>query len=480
MTTAADVTGEVKRWREGQPKRGFLDYRMVWRWHFYAGLFAIPFIIFLSITGSIYLFRPQIESWLDSPYDNLPGAQTALPSRVVGAVLAQNPGWMLHAYQLPKTPHSAAQVLISRKGVERRIYVDRSNLRILKSIGEEERPMRVIFRLHGELLSGNRGSNLVELAASWGIVMIITGLFLWWPRNVSGLGGLLYPRLGRGRRTALRDLHAVTGMWVSIFALGFLLSGLPWANNWGHYLKAVRHMAGAAPASQDWTTGSGEEKQQRAARDAATINAATMDDMPGMAMGGRAMKTTAPDAGGVFYVPAGIDRVMATAAKQNLAPPVTVSPSTRRNGIWTAASQSQDRPLRSVITMNPQTGKVVSRTDFGQLAWIDRLVGFTTAIHEGQFFGPLNQVSNLLLAASLITVSVTAIWMWWTRRSPGLLGAPPFQASSRASWVLLPVVLGLGILLPEFLVSLIVVLLVEWLILRRIPAVRTWLALEPT
>jgi len=475
--TVASPTAEG---RPGQAssKGGFLDYRMVWRWHFYAGLFAIPFIVFLSVTGSVYLFRPQIESWLDSPYDNLPGAQTALPSQAASAVLAQNPGWMLHAYQLPKTAHSAAQVLISRQGVERRVYVDRSNLRILKSIGEEERPMRIIFRLHGELLSGNRGSNLVELAASWAIVMIVTGLYLWWPRNAKGLGGILYPRLGRGRRTTLRDLHAVTGMWVSIFALGFLLSGLPWANNWGHYLKAVRHLTSVASVSQDWTTGSAEEKQQRAARDAAAINAATMDDMPGMVMGGHAMRTAAADSGKVFQVPVGIDRVVATVVEQNLAPPVTVSPSSRRVGIWTAASQSQDRPLRGVVTLDPVTGKVVTRTDFAQLSWIDRLVGFTTAIHEGQFFGPLNQLANLLLAVSLITVSVTAVWMWWTRRSPGLLGAPPPQTGARASWLLLPVVAGLSILLPEFMVSLIVVLLIEWLVLRRIEAVRLWLSLE--
>ena len=31
-------------------------YKLAWRWHFYAGLFVIPFMILLSITGIIYLF----------------------------------------------------------------------------------------------------------------------------------------------------------------------------------------------------------------------------------------------------------------------------------------------------------------------------------------------------------------------------------------------------------------------------------------
>jgi uncharacterized iron-regulated membrane protein len=49
----------------------FINYRMIWRWHFYAGLFCIPFIILLSITGPIYLFKPQIEAAIDAKYDHL-------------------------------------------------------------------------------------------------------------------------------------------------------------------------------------------------------------------------------------------------------------------------------------------------------------------------------------------------------------------------------------------------------------------------
>jgi len=37
-------------------------YRAVWRWHFCAGLLALPFLLLLSITGGLYLFKPEIES----------------------------------------------------------------------------------------------------------------------------------------------------------------------------------------------------------------------------------------------------------------------------------------------------------------------------------------------------------------------------------------------------------------------------------
>lgn len=40
-------------------------YNTILRWQLYAGLFCIPFVLVLSITGAIYLFKPQVEAELD-------------------------------------------------------------------------------------------------------------------------------------------------------------------------------------------------------------------------------------------------------------------------------------------------------------------------------------------------------------------------------------------------------------------------------
>ncbi|MBS0251443.1 MAG: PepSY domain-containing protein, partial [Proteobacteria bacterium] len=61
-------------------------YNAVWRWHFYAGLFCVPFVIWLSCTGALYLWRPQIEALLDRPYENLSvSAAAASPESQVEA-----------------------------------------------------------------------------------------------------------------------------------------------------------------------------------------------------------------------------------------------------------------------------------------------------------------------------------------------------------------------------------------------------------
>ena len=237
--------------RSSARSRPWPDYRAVWRWHFYAGLLCIPFVVFLSITGAIYLFKPQIEAAIDQGVNHRPEAQIHAPSEAVGVALKAHPSWTLHAYQLPTGPSAAAQIILGRDGAERRVIVDRADLSILRDTREDLQPMKLISRLHGELLLGDRGSNLVELAASWAIVLIISGLYLWWPRSTVGMAGVFYPRLNAGSRLFLRDLHAVTAVWVSAFTLFILVTGLPWAKNWGSYLKEVRKLTGTAVAVQD-------------------------------------------------------------------------------------------------------------------------------------------------------------------------------------------------------------------------------------
>ncbi|HVW01775.1 MAG TPA: PepSY domain-containing protein, partial [Planctomycetaceae bacterium] len=100
------------------------DYRSVWRWHFYAGLFCIPFVIVLALSGSIYLFKPQIEAWNDRAFDNLQidGPPASFAGQVQAA-LAAVPDSTPSGYELPPTDHSAARVIVRSNGEAIRVYV---------------------------------------------------------------------------------------------------------------------------------------------------------------------------------------------------------------------------------------------------------------------------------------------------------------------------------------------------------------------
>jgi uncharacterized iron-regulated membrane protein len=296
-------------------------YNTIWRWHFYAGLFCIPFILVLSITGGIYLFKPQVEAVLEQPYDQLKiiGTTTSASAQV-SAALAVVPGAVLNAYVLPETPHSAVRVLLGQRKDLTRVYVHPETLEILKVEHEDDKLMRVVHRIHGELLLGDRGSNLVELAASWAIVMIITGLYLWWPTNSKSLAGIAYPRLNKNGRVWWRDLHAVTGFWISFFTLFLLLSGLPWAKSWGGLLKEVRHMSAGKVVEQDWTTGRSSALAERQKMNTAALG----DEAEHANHNGHKHNMDKIKSNKTEYSP--LDRLVTTLQPLHLVAPVLISP----------------------------------------------------------------------------------------------------------------------------------------------------------
>jgi uncharacterized iron-regulated membrane protein len=420
------------------------DYHAVWRWHFYAGLFCIPFVVFLALTGSIYLFRPQIEALLDRPYTHLTASGPRLPpSRIAATAVAQVPGGVLAGYQLPLRPQDAVQVLVSKGGAQTRLYINPYNGQSLHSVIETARPMQVLARLHGELLAGDRGSNLVELAACWAIVMILSGLYLWWPRGRSVLS-LLWPR---GGRWFVRDLHAAVGAWVSVFALFLLLTGLPWAHNWGHYLKDIRHLTHTDVARADWTTGSRDAEARVRKDDAATRRWLThasrgglSSDMPGMDMPPNA--PYAPAAQTAAY--ASLDRAAPLVAAQILPAPVIIAPPSFAGGGWSARSDTANRPQRVTLDLSADGARILRRKPFGRRLWLDQLIGWGVAAHEGQLFGPLNVALGLLTATGLIALCVSSVWLWLRRRPVGALGAPPARAAPRGSLRLTALIVALA------------------------------------
>jgi uncharacterized iron-regulated membrane protein len=432
-------------------------YNAVWRWHFYAGLLCMPFVLWLAATGTIYLWKPQIEALLERRYDNLaPAGARASAERQVSAAIAAVPGARLHKFQLPMQPQAATRVIVTRGGEEFRVYVDPWRLDVLAVERERARPMRVVADLHGKLRAGNWGSYLVEIAACWAVVMLLTGLYLWWPRGRRGLAGVLYPRLQRGGRTFWRDLHAVAGIWVCVFALFLISTGLPWAKFWGSYFKEIRQVTGTVDGPQDWAVGSPASRVMTG-------------DHAGHGSGPM-LHAAAPGAD--------LDRVVWTALDLGLAPPVLVAPPAKPGDPWTATSDAANRPLRSSVTVDGATGSVTSRRDFAERHWVDRTVGYGIAAHEGALFGLANQLLGTATALLLALLSVSGAVMWWKRRPQGMLGAPIPARRPRFGWGLVTAILLLALWLPLFGATLVLALLVERLVLRRWKAARHWLGLE--
>jgi uncharacterized iron-regulated membrane protein len=412
-----------------------LTYRALWRWHFHAGMFCIPFVIVLALTGSIYLFKPQIDALADRDVDSLSVAgRRATGEAQIAAAIASQPGSKLFVYEIPREPDDAVRVHVySPDGTGRIVYVHPETLEVLKTVAHTARLTEVVKTIHGELFAGRTGSILVELAASWAVIMLVTGLYLWWPRESRGLGGLLYPRLSEGRRMFWRDLHAVTGIWISALALFLLITALPWTPIWGAGFKELRTLGDPA-LQQDWSSGRSAEHAEHLRE-----------------LRARAVAT-----------PLSLDEVVQRVHALRLDPPVRVYLPSDRQPVWRIRSETQNRPRVRELELDRVDGEVLIDQRFGSKPLVDRIVGIGVAAHEGQLFGAANQALGLLTAVGLLTLCVSAIVMWWRRRPGGKLGIPaPRVAEFRIGRTLGATIALVGILLPLFGASVLILCLVN-------------------
>ncbi len=405
-----------------------ITWKGLWRWHFHAGLLCIPFVLVLALTGSIFLFKPQIDAFADRGVDSLAiTGQRATGEQHVAAAIASLPGSKLFVYEVPLEPDDAVRVhLYGTDGAGRVVYVHPESLEILKSVPHTSRFTEIVRMIHGELLAGRTGSLLVELAASWAIIMLGTGLFLWWPRETNGIAGVLYPRLGRGSRVFWRDLHAVTGIWISALAMFLLITALPWTTVVGNNIGKIRGWVAAAP--QDWSSNSADEHAEHR-RQAAAASVAT---------------------------PLKIDDIIARVAPYRLEPPVRLYLPNEKQPRWRMPAETQNRPRVRELELDPFTGELAHETPFSEKTALDKAIHIGIAAHEGQLFGIANQLLGLFTALGLLTLCISAIVMWWRRRPDGSLGVPaPKIAQFRVTPALWVGIVAVALLLPVLGASLI-------------------------
>ena len=217
-------------------------YRMLWRWHFFAGLLTLPFVLILCITGAIYLFKDEIN---DRAYPGLrfvtPEAQAPQPaSALIAAAHAAQPG-TVKTYLPAAAPGRSAEVRIATpEGAKASVFVNPWTAEVLGQQGDGgaagSPAMLLVRKLHSLKYFGWVAERIIEGVAGWMILLSASGLYLWWPRGQRG--GVVTVRGTPGRRVFWRDLHAVTGLCTGFFNLFLAVTGMPWSQVWGGKVNA--------------------------------------------------------------------------------------------------------------------------------------------------------------------------------------------------------------------------------------------------
>lgn len=436
-------------------------YRTIWRWHFYAGLLVAPFMLILAVTGAIYLFNDEINDALHPAQRLVATSAEQQPTSVlIAAALAGYPGGSATRIDMPTEPGRSAQVFVTPKtGEPVRVYVDPGTGAVLGAYVYAQTLVGFADLAHGSLMIGKFGDGIVELAACWGLILMITGLYLWWPRGRLRVEGVILPRLKAEGRVFWRDLHAVTGLWTALLIAFLIVTGLPWANVWGDLLKRGTDAAGIGyPANH----------RLHGAPPAATIRQTlgeapwTVENAPMPASdphaehhGGHAGMTMDALPGAI-----GVDQAVFILAREGMNPAYRLFLPSGPTGAFTAYTYP-DRPEgQRTIHIDQYSGQVLGDVAFADYGWAAKGVELGVQLHMGNYFGRANQIVMLIACLGVSMLSITGPLMWWRRRPKGALGAPRELQPLGLRTVAL-ITIGLGTIFPLAGGSLALVLLLD-------------------
>ncbi|AZY51499.1 PepSY-associated TM helix domain-containing protein [Bordetella avium] len=448
-------------------------YRAVWRWHFYAGMLVLPFMILLAATGMLYLFHDEIESvWYRdlrqvAEHDAAPRA----PETLAAAALAAQPGTLLK-YLPPAGPRASARAVIRpASGANISVYLNPYTAQVLGSLPEQGSLMWTVRKLHS--LKYFNAAALIEIAAGWSLLLVASGIYLWWPRGRRL--GVISVRGSPARRVFWRDLHAVTGVFTAFFIVFLALTGMPWSQVWGAkinqwangsnfgYPSGVRvqvPMSTLKLADQGLTTWSLEQARlPQSGHEGHDSHAghAAQEAPQGQNRQGEHPGRPAP---------IGLNRAVAALEALHLAPGYSISLPKGDRGVYSASVYPNDLQRQRVVHLDQYSGKPLLDMSYADYGPLGKTLEWGINVHMGQEFGLANQLVLTLACLAMVLMSVSAAVMWWKRRPAGGLGIPPAPHNARAlRGVLVIMVIG-GLIFPLVGLSLIVMGVLDWLALK--------------
>lgn len=385
--------------------------RSVWkglalRLHFYAGLFAAPFILVAAVTGALYALAPQIEKWVYADQLTTASVGPELPlATQIEAALATNPGGELDAVRTPPEPGATTRVLFNREDTasssERwTVFVDPVTAEVKGEMvtygGSGALPLRTtISQLHRNLMLGEPGRIYSEMAASWMWFVALGGLVLWvakWrAKRTRKVADLVRPEAGVKGRRKLAGRHGALGVWLLLGMLFLSATGLTWSTYAGANISTIRSDLG-------WTTPALETGAASGGGHDGHGSSAPAEPLPPVS-------------------PATFDVVLAAARAAGIDAMATeVAAPASAGAAWTVSEIKSSLPNEADKAAVDPTGTVTDLVRFSDWPFMAKLTTWTIAGHMGTLFGIANQLLLLAFAVGLVAVILLGYRMWWVRR----------------------------------------------------------------
>lgn len=432
------------------------SYNRFWRWHFYAAFFIAPLLITLTLTGIGYLFYTDVEN---RAYDDLffGKSEKTEPLTIdegIQKAVEQYNGYAVFKVIVLEDSYNTRLTMTNSDGDQKYVFLD-DNYEIVGSQDAKYTFSNVMRELHSSLFIGGTFVNyLVELAACWAIFLLISGLYMTFK------GKLLKNRQRLTKQQKNKKRHAFIGTIITIPMIVIIFTGLPWSAFMGNFIYSAAQenpsfgiplLKQQPPTSNmseiPWATRKNEAP-------ASNQSHAHHGDMAGMMTHNSNMIS--------------VQQLMQEVEKEQISKPYSIVYPKNEEGVFTVSKGSNTgitgldvSPYEEVTTYFDQySGKLISKVGYEDYGILAKWFTWGIPLHEGHLFGWPNKLINLVVCLSFLLVIFWGFKSWLSRKKEGSFSAPP-KASSSLSISFLVLMVGLGVIMPLFGLSLILVVILE-------------------
>lgn len=233
------------------------------RIHLYLGLAAGLILMVTCFTGAVLVYEKDLQQAIyPERYFVKPSGERLSPDVLINRVSQQKPDAIINGIKLYSAAEKTAEVSINvpeekianakakGAGVRLTAFVNPYTGQVIEFYNYRKSFFYFMMDLHRWMLAGDIGKMIVGIATIIFLILLITGIILWWPRNKAILKQRLKLKSGAGFKRLNHDFHIVLGFYSAIFLFVLAFTGLAWSFKWfnkGIYVVTGSSMEKAKP-----------------------------------------------------------------------------------------------------------------------------------------------------------------------------------------------------------------------------------------
>ena len=205
--------------------------------HKVLGLVSGIIVFIVAITGALWAFKDEVKGWSDDYKNVTKSDQPVMTPTMVQELAAKiYPGKSLHGTVYNQPGQATEAIFYQEKPLfYRSIFLNPYTGELLQT--EDHLSGFFAWVLDGHMhlwLPDTVGEQVVGIAILIFLVMVVSGIILWWPKrrkNLKQRMSFQWKATTRWKRKNF-DLHSIGGFYICVFALFFAVTGLAMSYDW--------------------------------------------------------------------------------------------------------------------------------------------------------------------------------------------------------------------------------------------------------